>query len=131
MTDPADLAHEVLLRVAAFVKTLPADQLAHLASGEAKLELVPKGGRAAPAPRSTPAMSRPVGEIESMLSQLETRQAAIQYVNDLKLTVAQLKELAKVLGVAAPSKATKPVLTNAIVDATTGRRLDSLALSAR
>jgi hypothetical protein len=132
MTDPADLAHEVLLRVAAFVKTLPADQLSDLASGTAKLELVPKGGRPArPTAASAPAMSRPVSEIESMLSQLETRQAAVQYVNDLKLTVPQLRELSKVMHVAAPSKATKPALINAIVDATTGRRLDSLALSAR
>jgi len=137
MTDPADLAHEVLLRVAAFVKTLPADQLSDLASGAAKLELVPKGGRPARPARPArsaapaPAMSRPVSEIESMLSQLETRQAAVQYVNDLKLTVPQLRELAKVMNVAAPSRATKPSLTNAIVDATTGRRLDSLALSTR
>nr|BFE65866.1 hypothetical protein GCM10020063_103920 [Dactylosporangium thailandense] len=133
MTDPADLAHEVLLRVAAFVKTLPADQLADLASGAAKLELVPKGGRPARAVKAAPAaaLSRPVSEIESMLGELETRQAAIQYVNDLKLTVPQIKELAKVLGVAAPAKSTKPTLITAIVDATVGRRLDSLALSAR
>ncbi|MER7279784.1 hypothetical protein ABT369_35630 [Dactylosporangium sp. NPDC000244] len=133
MTDPADLAHEVLLRVAAFVKTLPADQLEDLASGAAKLELVPKGGRPAKAVKAAPAaaLSRPVSEIESMLGELETRQAAIQYVNDLKLTVPQIKELAKVLGVAAPAKSTKPTLITAIVDATVGRRLDSLALSTR
>ena len=134
MTDPADLAHEVLLRVAAFVKTLPADQLADLASGAAKLELVPKGGRPArpaAAPKAAPALSRPVSEIEAMLAELGTRQAAIQYLNDLRLTVAQLRELAKVLNVAAPAKATKAAVTAAIVDATTGRRLDSAALSAR
>ncbi|WP_432977845.1 hypothetical protein [Dactylosporangium sp. CA-233914] len=132
MTDPADLAHEVLLRVAAFVKALSADQLADLASGAAKLELVPKGGRPARAPRAAAApaaLPRPVSEIETMLAELSTRQAATQYLNDLKLTVAQLKELAKVLGVAAPAKATKAALTTTIVDATTGRRLDSLALS--
>ncbi|HTJ39232.1 MAG TPA: hypothetical protein VL738_38895 [Dactylosporangium sp.] len=131
MTDPADLAHEVLLRVAAFVKTLPADQLADLASGAAKLELVPKGGRPARPAKAAPALSRPVGEIESMLSELTTRQAATQYLNDLKLTVPQTRELAKALNVAVPSKATKVAITTAIVDATTGRRLDSAALSAR
>ncbi|MER7003358.1 hypothetical protein ABT297_09960 [Dactylosporangium sp. NPDC000555] len=135
MTDPADLAHEVLLRVAAFVKTLPADQLADLASGAAKLELVPKGGRPAraarPAKAAPAALSRPASEIEAMLAELGNRQAAAQYLNDLKLTVAQLRELAKALSVAAPSKATKAAVTTAIVDATTGRRLDSLALSAR
>ncbi|WP_433050047.1 hypothetical protein [Dactylosporangium sp. CS-033363] len=127
MTDPADLAHEVLLRVAAFVKTLPADQLQDLASGAAKLELVPKGGR--PSKAAPAALSRPVSEIESMLAQLETRQAAVQYINDLKLTVPQVKELAKVLGVPVPARATKVALTNSIVDSTVGRRLDSLALS--
>ncbi|MFI5911537.1 hypothetical protein [Dactylosporangium sp. NPDC051541] len=136
MTDPADLAHLVLVRVAAFVKTLPPDQLADLAAGEAKLELVPKGGRVARTPRpatraAAPALSRPVSEIQDMLSQLETRQAATQYLNDLKLTVPQIKELAKTLGVAAPAKSTKAALTTAIVDATVGRRADSLALSAR
>ncbi|WP_433209387.1 hypothetical protein ACQP00_45065 [Dactylosporangium sp. CS-047395] len=129
MTDPADLAHEVLLRVAAFVRTLPADQLQDLASGAAKLELVPKSGR--PAKAAPAALSRPVSEIESMLAELETRQAAVQYLNDLKLTVPQAKELAKTLGVAAPAKSTKAALLTAIVDATVGRRLDSLALSAR
>jgi hypothetical protein len=133
MTDPADLAHEVLLRVAAFVKTLPADQLADLASGAAKLELVPKGGRPArPAKAAAPAaLSRPVGEIEAMLGQLDNRQAAAQYLNDLRLTVPQLRELAKALGVAVPAKATKPAVVTAVVDATTGRRLDSAALSRR
>jgi hypothetical protein len=133
MTDAADLAHEVLLRVAAFVKTLPPDQLADLAAGAAKLELVPKGGRPARAAtaKAAPALSRPVSEIESMLAELGTRQAAIQYVNDLKLTVPQIRELAKALNVAVPAKATKAALTTAIVDATTGRRLDSAALSVR
>ncbi|GAA3450951.1 hypothetical protein [Dactylosporangium matsuzakiense] len=133
MTTPADLAHEVLLRVAAFVKSLPADQLADLASGEAKLELVPKAGRSPRPPRQPAAgaaLSRPVTEIQDMLSQLETRQAATQYLNDLKLTVPQLKELAKVLGIPAPAKSTKTTLTTTIVDTTTGRRADSLALSA-
>jgi hypothetical protein len=129
MTDPAELAHEVLLRVAAFVKTLPPDQLSDLATGAAKLELVPKGGRTARPPAAAAALSRPVTEIESMLAQLETRQAAIQYVNDLKLTVPQTRELAKALGITVPAKSTKAALVTAIVDAKVGRRLDSLALS--
>ncbi|GAA2327175.1 hypothetical protein [Dactylosporangium salmoneum] len=131
MTDPADLAYEVLQRVAAFVKTLPADQLADLASGAAKLELVPKGGRPAKkaAPAKAAALSRPVGEIESTLAQLATLPAATQYLGDLRLTVPQLRELAKVLGVALPAKATKVAITEAIAQATAGRRLDSAALS--
>lgn len=130
MTDPAELAHEVLLRVAAFVRTLPADQLADLASGAAKLELVPKGGRAArPATRAAAPLSRPVAEIEATLGQLSTRQAAAQYVNDLGLKVAELRELAGALGVAVPGRATKAAITTAIAEATAGRRLDSAAIT--
>ncbi|MEV4514530.1 hypothetical protein AB0K00_36910 [Dactylosporangium sp. NPDC049525] len=129
MTDPADLAHDVLLKVAAFVKSLPADQLADLASGEARLSLVPRGGRpAAAAPARTKPLSRPVAEIETMLAEIGTRAAAVQYLNDERLTVAQLRELAKVLGVALPSKSTKEAVTTKIVDSVVGRRLDSSAI---
>ncbi|GAA1537498.1 hypothetical protein GCM10009827_065390 [Dactylosporangium maewongense] len=125
MTDPADLAHDVLLKVAAFVKSLPAAQLADLASGAAKLTLVSKAG--APATASRP-LSRPVAEIETMLSEIGTRAAAVQYLNDERLTVAQLRELAKVLGVALPGKSTKSDITTRIVDSVVGRRLDASAI---
>lgn len=133
MTDPADLAHDVLLKVAAFVKSLPADQLADLASGEARLTLVPRGGaraagaRVSRAPAVRP-LSRPVAEIETMLSEIGTRAAAVQYLNDERLTVAQLRELAKVLGVALPGKGTKEAITVKIVDSVVGRRLDASAI---
>jgi hypothetical protein len=129
MTDPADLAHDVLLKVAAFVKSLPADQLADLASGAARLSLVPRGGRPAPAaPARSRPLSRPVAEIETMLAEIGTRAAAVQYLNDERLTVPQLRELAKVLGVALPSKSTKEAVTTKIVDSVVGRRLDSSAI---
>ena len=129
MTDPADLAHDVLLKVAAFVKSLPADQLADLASGSAALTLVPRAGRAsAPARTASKPLSRPVAEIETMLAEIGTRAAAVQYLNDERLTVAQLRELAKVLGVALPAKATKDAVTSRIVDSVVGRRLDSSAI---
>ena len=129
MTDPADLAHDVLLKVAAFVKSLPADQLADLASGEARLTLVPRGGRATtPASTRTRPLSRPVAEIETMLAEIGTRAAAVQYLNDERLTVAQLRELAKVLGVSLPSKGTKDSITTKVVDSVVGRRLDAAAI---
>jgi hypothetical protein len=131
MTDPADLAHDVLLKVAAFVKSLPADQLADLASGAARLSLVPRGGRAATPGSTRPVsrpLSRPVAEIETMLAEIGTRAAAVQYLNDERLTIAQLRELAKVLGVALPGRATKPDITTRIVDSVVGRRLDSSAI---
>lgn len=124
MTDPADLAHDVLLRVAAFVKSLPAADLADLAAGAATLTLAPRPGRT-PAPKP---LSRPVAEIETMLAEIGTRAAAVQYLNDEKLSVAQLRELAKALGVALPGKATKPDITTRIVDSVVGRRLDAAAI---
>lgn len=130
MTDPADLAHDVLLKVAAFVKSLPADQLADLASGAATLTLVPRAGRA-PAPSratATKPLSRPVAEIETMLAEIGTRAAAVQYLHDERLTVPQLRELAKVLGVALPSKSAKDAIITKIVDSVVGRRLDSAAI---
>src|SRR5258708_6706043 len=115
MTDPAGLAHKVLGAVAAFVKTLPADQLEDLANGAAKLELVPKGGRPA---RGAAAAAKPLPQppeaVRSMLEQIGSRPAGEQYVNDLKLSAAQLHALAKALGVTVGSKATKPVVTAAI-----------------
>ena len=129
MTDPADLAHDVLLKVAAFVKSLPASQLADLASGAARLTLVPRSGApAAPARPSAKPLSRPVAEIETMLSEIGTRAAAVQYLNDQRLTVAQLRELAKTFGVALPGKAAKADITAKIVDSVVGRRLDSDAI---
>ncbi|MFF5227012.1 hypothetical protein [Dactylosporangium sp. NPDC000521] len=133
MTDPADLAHDVLLKVAAFVKSLPASQLADLASGAARLTLVPRSGTPAASakPSSKPSskpLTRPVAEIETMLSEIGTRAAAVQYLNDQRLTVPQLRELARTFGVALPSKAAKADITAKIVDSVVGRRLDSSAI---
>ncbi|GAA2635464.1 hypothetical protein GCM10010399_80300 [Dactylosporangium fulvum] len=130
MTDPADLAQKVLVAVAAFVRTLPADQLEDLANGAAKLELVPKGGRTA---RKTAAAAKPLpvpaGEVESMLRQIANRPAGEQYLADLKLGVQQLRDLAKALGVTVASKATKAQVITAIVEQVVGRRLDSDAIT--
>ncbi|GGM42140.1 SAP domain-containing protein [Dactylosporangium sucinum] len=129
MTDPADLAHEVLLRVAAFVKALPADQLQDLASGAAKLELVPKGGRPAKATAAAgKPLPRPVAEIETTLRQLGNRADARRYLEvDLKLTAPQLKELAKAFGVTATGL--KPKLLDTLVEWAVGRRLDADAIT--
>jgi hypothetical protein len=131
MTDPAELAQQVLIAVAAFVKTLPADQLENLVSGTAKLELVPKGGRTTPARASKAAkpLPLPVGEIASMLEQIGNRPAGMQYVNDLKLDAAQLRALATSLGVTVAGKATKQVVTETIVNWVVGRRADSEAIA--
>ncbi|WP_238006101.1 hypothetical protein KZZ52_51840 [Dactylosporangium sp. AC04546] len=128
MTDPADLAHEVLLRVAAFVKTLPADQLRDLASGAAKLELVPKGGRPVKTAAAGKPLPRPVDEIETTLRQLGNRTDARRYLEvDLRLTIPQLKDLANTLGVTATG--TKAKLLDTLVEWAVGRRADADAIT--
>jgi hypothetical protein len=128
VADPADLAHDVLLRVAEFLRKLPTEQLAGLADGTAKLEVVPKGGRP---PARAAAAPPPVSadQMRAELTKIGDRAAARRWLEDLKLTVPQLKSLAKQLGISVPSKATKAVVLDEIVQWTIGRRLDSAAIS--
>ena len=134
MTEPADLAHDVLIRAAEFIRRLPADQLADLASGEAKLELVPKGGRRVPATRTAraggAALPRPSAEILDTMKAIGDRAAARRYLAvDLKLTVAQLRQLAAEFGVTVGSKDKKDEVVFNIVEWAVGRGLDADVIS--
>jgi hypothetical protein len=146
VTESAELTHEVLLRVAEFLRKLPTDQLEDLASGSAILEVVAKPppppmprrrtepsapGPALPVRTVTPKvpLPRPVEQIGSDLSNLTERSAAAAYLDDLKLTVAQLRSLAAGLGIAVSSKATKAQARDTIVQWTVGRRADAAILS--
>lgn len=129
MTEPADLAHAVLLRVAEFVRALPADQLAALADGSAKLAVVDK---ARPAARSTAAPASAgvaTDRVRTDLAAIGDRVAGARYLADLKLTVAKLRALARELGITVPSKARKADIEHDILEWTVGRRLDSAAIS--
>jgi hypothetical protein len=132
VTSPADLTHAVLLRVAEFIRGLPADQLAALADGTAKLEIAGRGrARTTTATRAKTPAAPPVqaDRVREELAAIGDRAAAGRYLEDLKLTVAQLRALAKELGIAVPSKATKAAVLHEIVQWTVGRRLDSEAIS--
>ena len=131
MTSPADLTHAVLLRVAEFLRTLPADQLASLADGSAKLEIAGRTQRTARAARNAPATAPAVAadRVRADLDAIDDRAAAVRYLDDLRLTVPQLKELARELGISVPGKATKAASVREIVQWTVGRRLDSAAIS--
>ena len=152
MTESAELTHEVLLRVAEFLRKLPTEQLEDLASGSAMLEVVAKSplevvAKPPPSPRRrieppapapalpvrtvTPKVPLPraVEQIGSDLSNLTERAAAATYLDDLKLTVAQLRSLAAGLGIAVSSKATKAQARDTIVQWTVGRRADASILS--
>lgn len=125
MAESGDLAHDVLMRVAAFVRTLPADQLAGLARGEAKLELVPTGGRRTAAPAGLP---RPAAEIATAMTEIGERSAARRYLEiDLKLTLPKLKQLASDLGITVAG--TKAKVLDGIVEWAVGRHLDSTTIT--
>jgi hypothetical protein len=116
--------------VAEFIRKLPAEELAELASGEARLEVVPKGGRRTPARKATgAALPRPAGEIAETMRQIGDRAAAQRYLEvDLKLTVAQLRQLASELGITVRGSR-KADIAAGIVEWAVGRRLDSDVIS--
>lgn len=122
VTNPTELSHDVLLRVAEFLRRLPSEQLADLAKGTAKLELVPK---AVPLPRrSRPVeLPKPAEEIAAALAGARDRASAVSYLDDLRLTVAQLRTLARALGIAVPSRATRVQTRDTLVHWTDDRRV--------
>lgn len=128
--DSAELTHEVLLRVAEFLRKLPSDQLKDLATGTAKLEVVRPTTRRLPAREKTAPVElpKPVDEISAKLSGLGDRATAARYLDDLHLSAAQLRSLALALGIAVPSKATKAQARDTIVQWTVGRRADASIL---
>ena len=131
MSESAELTHEVLLRVAEFLRKLPTKQLQDIAAGTAKLDVVRPTARKLPTrERVAPAqLPRPVDEIGSKLAGLTDRAAAARYLDDLSMTVAQLRSLALALGIAVASKATKAQTRDTIVQWTVGRRIDTGILS--
>jgi hypothetical protein len=129
VTDPAELTHAVLLKVAEFLRRLPTEQLNDLAEGSAKLELVPKGGRPAPRPRTAAQPAVPADRVRADLEAIGDRAAARQYLLDLGLTVAQYKTLAKELNIIVSASAKKDVVIQALVQWTVGRRSDSDTIS--
>jgi hypothetical protein len=128
---PVDLTHGLLLQIAVFLRTLPAEQLTDLMTGEARLAIVPKGGRVttlsnagrhrAPVPVNST-------EIAEDLRKISDRAAATAYLNDLKLTAEQLKQLCKDLNVPMKSSARKADYVPAIVGLLVGRRIDADAI---
>jgi hypothetical protein len=130
LTQPADLAHDVLLRVAEFIRKLPPEDLADLASGDARLGVVPKGGRRTPVKKATAvALPRPAQEIADTATQIGDRAAARRYLEvDLKLTIPQMKQLGSELSFTVRGTKKADVL-DSVVEWAVGRRLDSDVIS--
>jgi hypothetical protein len=128
VTEPAELTHGVLLKIAEFVRKLPADQLEDLVSGAAKLELVPK----APVRKAgaKPALPRPAEEIRTTLEEIGDRVAARRYLTtDLKVTVPMLRALGTEFGITVRTK--KDQALDDVVEWAVGRRQDSDVIARR
>jgi hypothetical protein len=128
VSEPSGLSSAVLLRVADFLRDLPADQLTALARGDVSLAVV-----AAPSAQPSPvrAITLPVAapSIRAALTALTDRASAARYLDDLRLTTSQLRSLARELGLAVSSSAGKSAIRDTIVQWTVGRRVDAAVLS--
>jgi chromosome partitioning protein len=122
-----DRTADLLLRVAEFLRKLPADQLDALASGEARLEVVSKVPRAA----KPVALKVSAEQINLDLKSLPDRASATQYLKDLKLQKAPLMELARQLDVPVVAKDAAAAVITKIVEQKVGHRLDVDAIYER
>jgi hypothetical protein len=118
----------VLRQVSEFLRDLPSDQLTALARGTARLSVV--NAR----PTAVAATARPIApvsaeQIRAALAECANRAAAVRYLDDLRLNAAQLRTLARDLGLAVSSAASKASVRDTIVQWTVGRRVDAAILS--
>jgi hypothetical protein len=122
----------VLQQLGELLRKITAEQVAELYAGTATLEVVGKAGRPARKVAPAKATAAPAVSTELVVADLTTiddRAVATRYVMDLGLTVANLRVLAKDLGIAVASKAPKPEIVRVIVQWTVGRRVDAAAVS--
>ena len=132
MTEPAiDLAKSILALVGKFVSSLPADQLTALAAGEARLAVIPKGARVSAGPAAGGGARKAdvsAFQVADDLAKIDDRPAAARYIDDLKLTVPQLRKLSAELGVALAGKAGKAEIVRSMVEVLVGRRADAQSI---
>jgi hypothetical protein len=134
-TESAALTHDILVKVATFLRALPAEQYAALVSGEAKLAVLPAGSKvtgpgtakktAAPA-----ALPVPADRLVADLAALTSRADAVRYLDDLRLKGRPpLVAVAEQLGIKVMSKHTIATLKQMIIDHAVGYRLDADAIA--
>lgn len=129
MTDPVDTVVEVLHAIGKLFGKLSADDVKHLLGGDAKLAVVPSTWRPSAGPSTKGNMSAiDPNAVRRDLDGIDNREEAIQYVQSMGLTIANLKQLARGLGVAIPAKINKSPLIERIADDTVGARLSSGAI---
>ena len=127
----------VLQRISEFLADLPQSQLADLAEGRARLAYVPVGSDE-PAPSGRPTPTRvtasrqqftPSQATADMLLRFEALGSRDDAADELApLAKAALQDIAKALSVPRVSSLNMNQLRQEIVEATVGRRLDSIAI---
>jgi hypothetical protein len=135
MSDARKQSMAILTHVAEFLANLPEDQLDDLQSGAARLTLIPANSdQPIPAPRRTrtataarervpsPQMAR----IADDLAGIESREAATGLLKPLK--VAEIRDVAAILGITPVGNLSKDRLISAIVERAVGSRVDSMAI---
>jgi hypothetical protein len=135
VNDVAKQSLAVLRQVAEFLGDLPAEQVADLAEGRARLTLIPWGAaapivppaRPAPRPRAAAKSTVDVGSVVSTVEAATSRDQASAVLEPLK--IADLRAVAGAVHVAAPA-GTKVALIKQIVELTAGARLSGDALRA-
>jgi hypothetical protein len=137
MRDAATLAVAVLSQVAKVIDKLSVEQLEALTRGDAQIAFVSGDTlitaatrkRASTTPRPSakgPRLS--ADEVVRRLPELSDREEAKDYLEQSKLVVDELREVARRLNVTLPGKATKPVLIQKLVEGTVGYRLTHEAI---
>lgn len=124
MNDVVAVSTALLRKFADFVKTLSADELARVSSGELKFELVERAAR-----KTAPAKAQvDVGRVRDDLRSMSTREAAASYIESLRLNADPLKDLARALGASLVGVSRKDDVRDRIVEHTVGYRLNSAAI---
>ncbi|BCB86575.1 hypothetical protein [Phytohabitans suffuscus] len=135
MTEPVDRTYDMLQRIGEFLKKLSQEQYDALVAGEARLEVVLKGARVSGGGAKKAAASvvlpLPADQVAADLRNLDDRQSATRYLEDLKLGKPQLVLLAQELNVKITSRQTMPQIRELIVAQKVGSRLTTDAILGR
>jgi hypothetical protein len=129
--DVVDLSVALLRRFAEFTKKLTPEQLAGVASGELKFGLLDAPTRNVPVrkPKPDPLGGDAADSIRTDLHALNSRKAAADYVDGLRLSADGLRALARSLGASLSGVSKKDEFRDRIVEHTVGYRLNSGAFS--
>jgi hypothetical protein len=114
-----ELSTGLLRKFAEFTRRLTPEQLEAIVEGTMKFGLLEP-----PVPKP-PKVTIDATQVASELASMTSRDAASSYLDDLKLTVTQLRQLAKALGAPVAGAAAKIAVRDRIVEHTVGFRLNS------